>query len=78
MELLVNNAVTFPRVPLLEMTDAQWSTVLEVNLADTFRRTQLVELDGPLILARSDPDRRGPSDVRVGVHGGLRSPPYGR
>lgn len=42
VELLVNNAGTFPRVPFLEMTDAQWSTVLEVNLAGTFRCTQLV------------------------------------
>lgn len=42
VELLVNNAGTFPRVPLLEMTDEQWSTVLDVNLAGTFRCTQVV------------------------------------
>jgi NAD(P)-dependent dehydrogenase (short-subunit alcohol dehydrogenase family) len=42
VELLVNNAGTFPRVPLLQMTDEQWSAVLEVNLTGTFRCTQLV------------------------------------
>lgn len=42
VDLLVNNAGTFPRVPLLEMTDDDWSHVLEVNLAGTFRCTQLV------------------------------------
>ncbi len=42
VDLLVNNAGTFPRVPLLDLTDEQWSTVLDVNLAGTFRCTQLV------------------------------------
>lgn len=42
VELLVNNAGTFPRVPLLEMSDEQWSLVLDVNLAGTFRCTQVV------------------------------------
>ena len=36
----VNNAGIFPRVPFLELTDADWDAVHEVNLKGTFRCTQ--------------------------------------
>ena len=32
IDLLVNNAGIFPRVPFLEMTEAEWDRVLDVNL----------------------------------------------
>ena len=34
--ILVNNAGIFPRVPLLEMTEADWQRVLDVNLKGAF------------------------------------------
>jgi 3-oxoacyl-[acyl-carrier protein] reductase len=40
--LLVNNAGIFPRVPFLEMTEAQWDEVLTVNLKGSFLCTQAV------------------------------------
>ena len=36
----VNNAGIFPRVPFLEMSDADWDAVQDVNLKGTFRCTQ--------------------------------------
>ena len=36
----VNNAGVFPRVPFLDMTDADWDAVQDVNLKGTFRGTQ--------------------------------------
>ena len=36
----VNNAGIFPRVPFLELTDADWDAVHEVNLKGTFRCTR--------------------------------------
>ena len=36
----VNNAGIFPRVPFLELTDADWDAVHDVNLKGTFRCTQ--------------------------------------
>jgi 3-oxoacyl-[acyl-carrier protein] reductase len=38
----VNNAGIFPRVGFLEMTEAQWDEVLNVNLKGTFFCTQTV------------------------------------
>ena len=40
--VLVNNAGIFPRVPFLEMTEAQWDEVLTVNLKGSFLCTQAV------------------------------------
>lgn len=40
--ILVNNAGIFPRVPFLEMTEAQWDEVLTVNLKGAFLCTQAV------------------------------------
>ena len=42
VDLLVNNAGIFPRVPFLEMTDDDWDRVFEVNLKGAFRCTQVV------------------------------------
>lgn len=36
----VNNAGIFPRVPFLDLTDADWDEVHDVNLKGTFRCTQ--------------------------------------
>ena len=36
----VNNAGIFPRVPFLDLTDADWDMVHDVNLKGTFRCTQ--------------------------------------
>jgi 3-oxoacyl-[acyl-carrier protein] reductase len=35
LDVLVNNAGIFPRVPFLEMTEAEWDRVLSVNLKGT-------------------------------------------
>jgi 3-oxoacyl-[acyl-carrier protein] reductase len=42
IDVLVNNAGIFPRVPFLEMSEAQWDEVLTVNLKGTFLCTQAV------------------------------------
>ena len=42
IDILVNNAGIFPRVDFLEMTEAQWDEVLNVNLKGTFFCTQMV------------------------------------
>jgi NAD(P)-dependent dehydrogenase (short-subunit alcohol dehydrogenase family) len=42
IDILVNNAGIFPRVDFLEMTEAQWDEVLNVNLKGTFFCTQTV------------------------------------
>ena len=36
VDVLVNNAGVFPRVPFLEMTEADWDYVLDVNLKGSF------------------------------------------
>lgn len=36
VDILVNNAGIFPRVPFLEMTEADWDSVLDVNLKGVF------------------------------------------
>lgn len=41
-DILVNNAGIFPRVDLLDMTEAQWDDVLNVNLKGSFLCTQAV------------------------------------
>jgi 3-oxoacyl-[acyl-carrier protein] reductase len=42
IDVLVNNAGIFPRVDFLDMTEAQWDEVLNVNLKGTFHCTQTV------------------------------------
>ena len=41
IDLLANNAGIFPRVGFLEMTDADWDQVFDVNLKGVFRCSQL-------------------------------------
>ncbi len=36
LDLLVNNAGIYPRVPMLDMTEAEWDSVLDVNLKGAF------------------------------------------
>ena len=36
VDVLINNAGVFPRVPFLEMTEADWEYVLDVNLKGSF------------------------------------------
>ena len=40
VDILVNNAGIFPRVPFLELTEADWDAVLGVNLKGTFLCSQ--------------------------------------
>ena len=42
IDILVNNAGIFPRVEFLDMTEAQWDEVLNVNLKGTFLCAQAV------------------------------------
>ena len=42
IDILVNNAGIFPRVEFLEMSEAQWDDVLDVNLKGTFLCTQAI------------------------------------
>lgn len=42
VQVLVNNAAITGYVPFLDMTDAQWNSVLTVNLTGTFIVTQIV------------------------------------
>jgi 3-oxoacyl-[acyl-carrier protein] reductase len=42
IDILANNAGIFPRVDFLQMTEAQWDEVLNVNLKGTFFCTQTV------------------------------------
>jgi 3-oxoacyl-[acyl-carrier protein] reductase len=42
IDILVNNAGIFPRVNFLDMTEAQWDEVLNVNLKGTFFCTHMV------------------------------------
>lgn len=40
LDIMVNNAGVYPRVAMLEMTEAEWDFVLDVNLKGTFFGTQ--------------------------------------
>jgi len=40
IDLLVNNAAIFPRVDFLEMTEAEWDTLMAINLRGVFLCTQ--------------------------------------
>jgi NAD(P)-dependent dehydrogenase (short-subunit alcohol dehydrogenase family) len=42
IDIVVNNAGIFPRVEFLDMTEAQWDAVLDVNLKGTFFCSQAV------------------------------------
>jgi NAD(P)-dependent dehydrogenase (short-subunit alcohol dehydrogenase family) len=42
IDVLINNAGTFPLTPLLEMTEGQWDQVFDANLRTTFLCTRAV------------------------------------
>lgn len=41
-DVLVNNAGDYPRRPFLEMTEQEWSEILDINLNSAYRCTRLV------------------------------------
>ena len=51
LDVLVNNAGVDPRRPFLEMTESEWTNVLDVNLNGAFRCTRL--LVPPMVKRRS-------------------------
>jgi 3-oxoacyl-[acyl-carrier protein] reductase len=71
IDVLVNNAGIFPRVPFLEMTEAQWDRVLGVNLkgsaftAQAAARAMVAAGSGGSIINLSSQAVRG---TPVGVH----------
>ena len=42
IDVLVNNAGIYPRKPFVEMTEAEWDEVIDVNLKGVFHCTKLV------------------------------------
>ena len=42
IDILINNAGIYPRQPFLEMTEAQWDTMQDINLKSVFHCTKLV------------------------------------
>ncbi len=42
VDILVNNAGIYPRASLVEITDEQWSEVLDINLKGVFHCTRAV------------------------------------
>jgi NAD(P)-dependent dehydrogenase (short-subunit alcohol dehydrogenase family) len=70
IDVLVNNAGIFPRVDFVQMTEAQWDEVLNVNLKGTFFCTQMV--------VRQLVERRRPgSVVNLASSAAFRSSPRG-
>jgi NAD(P)-dependent dehydrogenase (short-subunit alcohol dehydrogenase family) len=70
VDVLVNNAGIFPRVDFVQMTEAQWDEVLNVNLKGTFFCTQMV--------VRQLAERRRPgSIVNLASSAAFRSSPRG-
>ncbi len=72
VDILVNNAGVFPRSPMLDLTEAEWDHVLDVNLKGAFLCAQafagrLVErgLPGAIINVSSVAGYRG---AALGVH----------
>jgi len=49
LDVLVNNAGVDPRRPFLEMTESEWTNILDINLNGAFRCTRLVV---PLMVKR--------------------------
>jgi NAD(P)-dependent dehydrogenase (short-subunit alcohol dehydrogenase family) len=68
VDVLVHAAGVCPRVPLLEMTDAQWRDVLRINLDGTFyltrdvARAMVAQRSGTMILLTSDRGLHGSID----------------
>ena len=70
IDVLVNNAGIFPRVEFLEMSEAQWDEVLNVNLKGTFLCTQAVARQ---MVARG----RGGAVINLASAAAFRSSPRG-
>lgn len=70
IDILVNNAGIFPRVAFLEMREAQWDKVLNVNLKGTFLCTQAVARQ---LVARG----RGGAMINLASGAAFRSSPRG-
>jgi 3-oxoacyl-[acyl-carrier protein] reductase len=70
IDTLVNNAGIFPRVDFLDMTEAQWDEVLNVNLKGTFFCTQTVVRQ---LVARGQPG----AIVNLASSAAFRSSPRG-
>ena len=64
INVLVNNAGIFPRVDFLQMTEAQWDDVLNVNLKGTFFCSQTVVRQ---LVERGKPGSDCQSGVQCGV-----------
>jgi 3-oxoacyl-[acyl-carrier protein] reductase len=70
IDILVNNAGIFPRVEFLDMTEAQWDEVLNVNLKGTFLCTQAV-------VQRMVEQGRGGAVINLASGAAFRSSPRG-
>lgn len=70
IDLLVNNAGIFPRVGFLEMSDADWDAVLDVNLKGAFRCTRKV---AELLVAQGRPG----AIVNISSVAAFSGPPLG-
>jgi 3-oxoacyl-[acyl-carrier protein] reductase len=70
IDILVNNAGIFPRVEFLDMSEAQWDDVLDVNLKGTFLCTQTVARG---VVARG----RGGAVINITSGAAFRSSPRG-
>ncbi len=71
VDILVNNAGVFPRVKFLDMTDADWDYLVDINLKGSFlcaqaaARQMVTEGHGGAIVNLSSGALRG---VKLGVH----------
>lgn len=70
IDILLNNAAIFPRVPFLDMTEGEWDAVLDVNLKGPFRCTQA---SARQMVAHG----RGGSVVNISSSAAFRSTPRG-
>jgi len=70
IDILVNNAGIFPRVEFLDMTEAQWDEVLNVNLKGTFLCTQAV-------VQKMVEQRRSGTVINLASSAAFRSSPRG-
>lgn len=76
LDILINNAGTIRRAPAVDYTEADWATVIEVNLSSVFRLSQLA---GRHMIARTD-GQQGGKIVNIAsvlsFQGGLTVPAY--
>lgn len=75
LDILINNAGTIRRAPAVDYSEADWATVIEVNLSSVFRLSQLA---GRHMIERSD--KTGGKIVNIAsvlsFQGGLTVPAY--